>query len=241
MVCFKTRITNHSNGINCVTIFTLGSIVQSVNGPNLIISELTNNINIVQGSTARLEYVKFNASLGLFIDRLFSSKRQALPKHSCENGSNYVRVGPELELPENHFVMAHLKTINSLPFSIHETSWKNKIRFSIYNPNSPAQNCDSCLLFKDTNHTVSCGFIVAIVCYPTEEYRLVINKVYINRRDSLICNGKCVINPFIFWGHLRNFPRLAVIPFEHVVVKLGYKKEKDFFHFFQFPNTAEST
>ena len=137
--------------------------------------------------------------------------------------------------------MTHLRTINSLPFSVHETSWKNKVRFSVYDPNSSTQNCDSCLLFNDANNTISCGFIAAIVFYPLEEYHLVINKVYINRRDSLICNGRCVINPFIFWGHLMDFPQLVTIPFEHIVVKLAYKKEKEFFHFFQYPNTTEST
>lgn len=110
-------------------LINLGSIVQSVNGPNLIIAEMANNINLLQESTAQLENMKFNESLRLFIDRLFSSKRQALPKHSSEKVSSYVRLGLKFQLPDNHTVMAHLKTINSLSFTLHGISWKKRYVF----------------------------------------------------------------------------------------------------------------
>ena len=103
--------------------------------------------------------------------------------------------------------------INSLLFSVHKISWRNEIRFSVYDPDSPTQHCNSCLLFNDADKTISCGFLAAIVFYPIEEYRRVISKVYTNRRDSLICNGRYIINSFIFWRHLMDFPQLVTIPF----------------------------
>ena len=226
---------------NDLIFITLGSIVQSVNGPNLVVSELTNNINILQAATAELNNVNFNKPLRLFIHRLFSSKRQALPKVTPTNEGISIRLGAKLELPNTHVVMAHLRTIYSLPFYIHATCWKNKVRFSVYEPNSPTQNCDSSLLLKSSHNDTGCGFIEGILCHSTKEYRLVINKICIISHDSLTLKKKCVINPFIFWGKLTNPPQLIIIPIEHIIVKLAYKKEKDLFHFFQFPNTVEST
>ncbi|CAF4568145.1 unnamed protein product [Rotaria socialis] len=219
----------------------IGSLVQSVNGPSLVIHELVNNINILQAATEKIDHIHLHSPLRIFIARLFSTKRQALPKVSSEDTKKSVRLGPMLKLPQDHIVMTYLNTIYSVPFHIHETCWKNKIRFSIYNPNSLSRNCDSCLLFKNQNNETCYGFVVAILNQPQEGYRILVNQIQVNRRDSLILKGRCIINPFIFWGHLTDTPKFVIISLEHIIVKLAYRRENDLFHFFQFPNTVEST
>ena len=145
-------------------LITLGSIVKSVYGPNLIISELASNISILKGSTAQLDNVKFNTSLSLFIDRLFFSKRASTSKIFIWKRQQLCSACPKLELSDNHMVVRHLRTINLLPFSAHNAPWKNKIRFSLYDPNSPTHHCDSCLLFNDADNTITSGFI-AQLCF----------------------------------------------------------------------------
>ena len=44
-----------------------------------------------------------------------------------------------------------------------------------------------------------------------------------------------------FWGHSTDFPKFVLTTLKNIIVKLAYKKEDDLFHFFQFPNTVEST
>ena len=176
-------------------LITLDSIVQSVNGPNLVIPEL---VNILQVAKEQLVSNRFNSSLRIFITCLFSSKRQALPKLAPIDPRNSVRLGPKYQLPQDHVVMKYLAAIYPMPVHVYETCWKNNIRFSTYNPTSVSQNCDSCLLFKNKKNETCCGFIAAIVCHPKEECRMVINQIQINHRDSLILQGRCIINPYIF-------------------------------------------
>jgi len=60
-------------------------------------------------------------------------------------------------------------------------------------------------------------------------------------RDSLTFKNKYVLNPFIFWGQLTDPPHLVTIHIQDIIVKLGYSKAEQIFHFFQYPNIVEST
>ena len=238
---FEKHTINPVDWITFLILITLGSIVQSVSGPNVVTPELVNNINILQAATEQIVSNRFNSSLRIFITCLLSSKRQALPKLTSTDTRNSVRLGPKFQLPQNHVVMKYLAAIYLMPVHVYETCWENNIRFSTYNPTSVSQNCDSCLLFKNEKNEICCGFIAAIVCHPKEKCRMVINQIQINHRDSLILPGRCIINPYIFWGHSTDFPKFVLTPLKNIIVKLAYKKEGELFHFFQFPNTVEST
>ncbi|CAF3780834.1 unnamed protein product [Rotaria socialis] len=118
---------------------------------------------------------------------------------------------------------------------------EKKVRFSVYDPNSHTHTCDSCLIFKSGTTGTQCGFILAIIGDSKQEYRLLINKMKIIQRDSLTCKNKRAINPFIFSGQPTDPPQFVLIPVEHIIAKLAYKKEANQFHFFQYPNTVQST
>jgi hypothetical protein len=98
---------------------------------------------------------------------------------------------------------------------------------------------DFCVLFKDQQQT-SCGFIMAIAYGSKQECYVALHKVNIDGHDSFIYNNKHVINPFIFWGNLTDPPEIMTVHLKDILVKVAYSKQ-DAFHFYQYPNTVEST
>jgi hypothetical protein len=202
---------------------------------------LINNINLVQCATAEFHNFNFSMSLKLFLRRMFSSKRQALPTQKTIDENHFIRLGRTLELPNDHTVLTHLHNIHILNFSLHETCWKRNVQFSVYDSSSTAKNSDSCVLYKNDRDEISCGFIVAIVSDSNHRCDLTIHTVYIDRGDSLTFKKKYVFNPFIFQGQLTDPPHLVTIDIQYITVKIAYSKVENVFHFFQYPNTAEST
>ncbi|CAF2096875.1 unnamed protein product [Rotaria magnacalcarata] len=217
----------------------IGSIVQSVNGTNLIIPELTNNINILKCATAQLSEINPSTHLHGFIRRLFSSKRQALPRQASPDDNRSIRLGRKLTLTYDHITMVYLRQKQVFNFCVHETCWKNNIRFSIHESSSNTKTCDSCVLFKE-NHETNCGFIVAIISDAMNQCYTLIHTVRIERRDTLVINKKKLVNSFMFWGQLTNPPNMVMVHINDIVVKLAHSKQ-DIFHFFRYPNTVEST
>jgi hypothetical protein len=94
-------------------------------------------------------------------------------------------------------------------------------------------------LFKEQTQT-NCGFIAAIYYDSNQECNVVVHMVRIDRRDSFTFKKRNVINPFMFWGQPTDPPHLVTVRIDNIIVKLAYS-EQDIFHFFQFPNTVEST
>jgi hypothetical protein len=88
---------------------------------------------------------------------------------------------------------------------------------------------------------VEYGFIAAIILDAMQQCNIIVHKVRINHWDYLILKKKRFINPFIFWGKQTQPPELTTIDLNSIIVKLAYRKDRDLFHFFQFPNTVEST
>ncbi|CAF3153953.1 unnamed protein product [Rotaria sp. Silwood2] len=218
---------------------TVGSIVQSVNGPTLVVSELINNLNILQCATAQLNDIPFSTSIKLFIRRLFSSKQLAFPNQQSINKNKSVRLGRKFKPSNDHIVMTYLHNSQISNFSLHQTCWKNNVQFSIYESSSTSKNSDSCVLFKD-KHEIKCGFIMAIIYDMKQQCNMVLHTVSIDQQDSFTFKKKTVVNPFIFWGQLSDPRNMVTIPIDDIIVKLAYSKQ-DIFHFFQFPNIVEST
>jgi hypothetical protein len=217
----------------------VGTIVQSINGPNLIISELINNINIVQCATLEFNKTDCHTSVKLFMQRLFSSKRHAFPDQKVINDGGFIRLGRKLKLSNDHPVIVHLHNTHVFNFDLYETCWKNNVRFNIIDFNSTTKTCDSCVLFKDQQET-TCGFITAIVYDTEQKCYIVLHKVHIDRQDPFTFKSKHVTNPFIFWGHLTDPPQMTTVHLRDIIVKLAYSKQEAF-HFYQYPNTVEST
>jgi hypothetical protein len=217
----------------------IGTIVQSINGPNLVVPELVNNINIVQCATIQFNNIKCSAPIKLFIRRLLSSKRHAFPNQMVINGNMFIRLGRKLKLANDHLVMVHLHNTHIFNFNLYRTCWKNNVRFSVVEFSTTNKTCDSCVLYKDQYQT-KCGFITAIVYDAKQECYAVLHKVNTDRQDSLMFKNKNVINPFIFWGHLTDPPQMLVVHFNDIIVKLAYSKQETF-HFYRYPNVVEST
>jgi hypothetical protein len=220
----------------------LGSIVQTINGTNLVISELSNNINLLQCATAQKEEYNFNKSLALFVHSIFSSKRCALPQQVPANQQNVsLRVARKLILSPTHAVTNYLRGTNLTGFPLYQTCWLNNVQFTVHDPTRSTQNSDSCLLFKSGHDEMNAGFLMAIVFDIKEDVRFIIHTVSIDRQDSMKWNKSIFLNPFTFWGKLTDPPNLLTISRRDIVVKLAYKEEAICFAFFQYPNTVEST
>lgn len=217
----------------------LGTIVQSINGPNLIISELIGNINIVQCAMAEFKTMRCDTSLKSFIQRLFSSKRYAFPDQRLITKHDYIRLGRKMTIANNHCVMIHLQKTRLSGFALYQTCWKNSVRFDTFDLNSTSKTCDACVLYKYRQET-RCGFIRAIIYDLKNEYYVVIQKVNIDRYDTFIFKQRQVTNPFTFRGNLAEPPELMTIRLKDIIVKLAYSKQ-DTFHFHQYPNMVEST
>lgn len=98
---FYKELHDGRNCIDCAEIFiyrispffffpiliNLGIIVQSIKGPNLIILELINNINIVMCATEGSNSIHSNAPGKLFIQRLFSLKRHTFTNQQVVHGN----------------------------------------------------------------------------------------------------------------------------------------------------------
>ncbi|CAF1410154.1 unnamed protein product [Adineta ricciae] len=209
------------------------SITQSINGPNLIISELINNLNIVQSATNELNNINLNRSLKLYVFRIFSTKRQALPSEKSLDENFSIRFARKLDLQNSSITFKNV--------TIYQTFCKNHIQFSTYDLLSTTKNSDSCLLFKHQQQQFSCGSFFAIIRESVDDYRLIIHTVDITNHDSLKLKNKQIMNPFIFWGKLTNPHRLVTIHAQDIITKLAYNKIGDVFQFFRYPNIVEST
>ena len=217
----------------------VGSIVQSINGPTLVVPELINNLNTLECATVQLSDIPFSTPLKLFIHGLFYSKQHIFPNQKSINTNKPIRLGRKFKLPNDHIVMDYLHSKQISNFSVHQTCWKNNVQFSVYESGSTSETSDSCVLFND-KHEMKCGFIVAIIYDMKQKCNMVLHTVCIDQRDSFAFKKKIVVNPFIFWGQLSNPPNMVTVPIDDIIVKLAYSKQ-DIFHFFQFPNTVEST
>ena len=135
--------------------------------------------------------------------------------------------------------MSYLKQKQFSNFFLHRTCWKNNIRFSTYDSSSISKTSDSCVLFEQKKRT-SCGFILGFISSFTNEFNVILHTVRIKEYDSLIIKNEKIINPFMFWGELTVPPVIVIAHIDQIIVKLAYNQQ-DGFHFFQFPNTVEST
>ena len=185
--------------------------------------------------------IVFHASLTLFIRRLFASKRSALPKGDSPTENTLIRVAHQLELPSDHIVMTYLNMTSVSHLPLYKTCWKGAVQFSIYDSSSNSKNCDSCILFKNRASDVECRFIVAVVWYSTQQYKLIMHSVNIDLHDSVTVNKKRLVNLLIFWGQLSCPTVLVTIGIQDIIFKLAHRTEKSIIHFFQYPNTVEST
>ncbi|CAF1264971.1 unnamed protein product [Adineta ricciae] len=83
-------------------------LYSSVNGPNVVVDELINNINILQCATAELKKNDFSSSLRNFVLQMFSSKRRAFSIESCTPENGYIHFGRALQLSNHHRIVTYL-------------------------------------------------------------------------------------------------------------------------------------
>ncbi len=81
---------------------------------------------------------------------------------------------------------------------------------------------------------------MAIVYDSKQECSMVLYKVNIDRQGSFTYNNKHVMNPFIFRGNLTDPPEMMTVHLKDIIVKVAHSKQEAF-HFYQYPNTVEST
>ena len=179
--------------------------------------------------------IGFHTSLTLFICRLFASKRSALPKGDSPTENTLIRVAHQLELPSDHIVMTYLNMTIVSHLPLYKTCWKGAVQFSIYDSFSNSKNCDSCILLKNRANDVECRFIVAVVWYSTQQYKLIMHSVNIDLHDSVTVNKKRLVNLLIFWGQLSCPTVLVTIGIQDIIFKLAHRTEKSIIHFFSTP------
>ena len=74
----------------------------------MIVSELTNNISILQDAAAHLSKITFKKPLQLFIRRLFSSGQLILPQLKLTHENKPIRLGRKVQFPSDHIAMSYL-------------------------------------------------------------------------------------------------------------------------------------
>ena len=105
----------------------VGSIVQSINGPTLVVPELINNHNALECATAQLSDIPFRTPLKLFTHDLLYSKQHIFPNQKSINTNKPIRLGRKFKLPNDHIVMVYLHRKQISNFSVHQTCWKNNV------------------------------------------------------------------------------------------------------------------
>lgn len=212
-----------------------------INGPSLILTELVNNLSIMKSAFVQLKDHNFTINLRLFIERLFASKRRAPPDNRSIDDKACVHFGKRLMLSSDDTIMKILNAEKLMYRSIHKTCWMKNVRFSVYDANTVAKHCDSCVLLKKQEPDFICGFILAIITTSKNQCQFIIHTVEVDHHDRINIKKRTVVNPFIFWGRLTNPPRIKIVCIDGVLTKLAYRRESTVFHFFHFPNTVEST
>ena len=166
--------------------------------------------------------IGFHTSLTLFIRCLFASKRSALPKGDSPTENTLIRVARQLEYRATTLLWL---------------TWTQKV-FRICRC---IKRVEKVLFNSPTMTHPRISKTVAIVWYSTQQGKLTIHSVNIDLHDSVTINKKRVVNPFIFWGQLSCPHVLMTIGIQDIIVKLAHRAEKSIIHFFQCPNTVEST
>ena len=138
--------------------------------------------------------------------------------------------------------MRHLRVFSIVLSSIHQTCWKNNVKFSVYNPCSTTKDYDPCVLFKNKQSGTDGSFIGATLLGSKQQCDFVIHVCASNRLSRLYKIEEETYNQpiHILESSERSISKSDYLNIEDTIIKLTYKKDKMTFHIFQFSNTVES-
>jgi hypothetical protein len=221
--------------------FLLGSFVNSVHGPSLVMKQLINNFELISHATTIYKNPAFHPKIALLIHQILSSKRCAMPP-SIKTDTD---ICVARATPAYPHVTKYLENIYGKDqYSHHSLCFYRNVPFTIQH-STHKQVDNSAVIYSDHLNNLHIGIIIGIIqLRATKDLIFIIDQADIIGFDSFSLDGIEYVNDFLVYAKHSNPPNIVSINSNSIREKVGYKKDsktRTFSEFYIFPNLVEET
>ncbi len=229
-----------------ISLFKTASFSRTIHGPSTVLAELTKNIDIMRQSSLIVSSSTFPLSGKLYVERINSSRRQALP--TSLNSVAKIRFHSKIVAPVPDTI-SHLLNSYHSNVSLYRTMFLDDVRFNSHDFTSFQRSSDACLLYESTEDNYSIGFVQCVAhLIDANEICLILTEVLVSSTaDTLNVNGHTLRCNNILMGSINPSSTLMIRP-SQIIHKLAFRpysnntrSQQDTFIFFQYPNVKECT
>ncbi len=222
--------------------YLLGSIVKSIHGPSVILTELMNNFELISHATTVLKNPSFHPKTALLINQILSSTRRAVP--TCIRPDIDIRLARTTPVKFLHVTTYLENMYGKNQYTHHTLCFYQEVPFKVHHSTNN-QVDDSALVYSDESNRAHLGIIVGIIrLKTTNEIIFIIDEAPFIGYDSFSLNGTEYINELFIYTMMPTPPRTISISYGSIREKIAYRKDENtnlFCEFHIFPNLQEST
>ncbi len=220
----------------------LGSIVKSIHGPSLVLTELINNFELICHATTTAKNPSFHPKISLLINQIVSSKRRAIP--TCIKPDIDIRLGRATPVQFFYVTKFLDNKYGKNQYTHHTICFYQEVPFKVHRY-IDNQVDDLAVIYSDESGNLHLGIIVGIIQLKrTNEIKFIIDEAEIYGYDSFSLNGAEYINNLFLYSMFPNPPHTTSVSYNSIKEKIAYRKDEirhSIYEFFIFPNLLEST
>lgn len=226
--------------------YLIASFSRTIHGPSTALVELIRNIDLIRQSSLILSSSTFPSPGKVFVNRINSSARQALP--TGLGGMSKFRLHARLLTPSSH-LLSLFRDAGYSNISFYKTLFADGVRFNAHDVSTFHRSSDACVLYKSTRDIFSIGFVECIAhIHDSNDICLVLMKTEISSTaDTLNIKRRVFHCTNVLTGSILLLSSVIIRP-SQIVRKLAFRRESsstasvsNTFLFFQYPNVQEST
>ncbi|CAM4840057.1 unnamed protein product [Rotaria magnacalcarata] len=218
------------------------SLVKSIYGPSMVISELINNFELSNYATTILKNHYFHPKVALLINQILSSKRRAVPKSIEQN--IVIHLARTTPIAFSHVAIYIDKIYGKGQYTYHSLCFCEDVPLKVHRP-SNSQVDDSALIYVDDSNNIRLGVIVGIIrLITTTNIIFIIDQAKIMDCDFFLLNGIKYINDLLVYTQFPTPPNTISIGYNSIIEKAAYRfdqHQNSICEFHLFPNLLEST
>ncbi|CAF4541389.1 unnamed protein product, partial [Rotaria socialis] len=193
------------------------SLVKSIYGPSMVISELINNFELSNYATTILKNHYFHPKVALLINQILSSKRRAVPKSIEQN--IVIHLARATPIAFSHVAIYIDKIYGKGQYTYYSLCFCEDVPFKVHRP-SNSQVDDSALIYVDDSNNIRLGVIVGIIrLITTTNIIFIIDQAKIMDCDFFLLNGIKYINDLLVYTQFPTPPNTISIGYNSIIEK----------------------
>jgi hypothetical protein len=227
--------------------YLIESFSRTIHEPSTVLVELIKNIDLLrQSSFLILSSSTFPSSGKVFVNRINSSARQALP--TGLGGMSKVRLHARLLTPSLNLISL-FRDAGYSSISFYKTLFTDGVRFNAHDVSTFHRSSDACVFYESTTNIFSIGFVKCIAhIHDSNDICIVLMKTEIfSTADTLDIKRRVFRCTNVLTGSILLSSSVIIRP-SQIVRKLAFRRcsnntasVSNTFLFFQYPNVQEST